>query len=698
MKKPDLINILSNPFFLAALFVLPGIIYNEATVQKFVSETIHKSTVSEGQVYRYDDLNGDGKADLVRTKINNHGNAALVIEINDTILGQVNLKGEFPILCNNTFTGDYNSDRKMEIFAVTHSDANIWLSQVGFSDTSTFKIKEIFIDSLWWKDGEDKFTVDLFGMYDMNGDGTKELLFKTSAGFSIYPRRVYCYDIKNDTLIKSIAFGTSVNIAQIADIDGDSYPEIMLASAAPDNMMGKYALPCPDNASWIVVLDHKLNLKFEPVKAGGTYSNTKVYYTKLQGREYLVAQTKSMGNRKSFTPKTIALRMLDSYGNIVKTNNIGVVDKYPDSEIDHNGVMIILEQGQLWQIDTLLRKKKYKKNGQLSRLDIHFSNNYKTGDYYLFSSYETGGIVFGDAAFNQFIPIDVVFKRDRILQVCKLEPFDGNPQFAIQSGEELTHFIIKINPHYIYRFGYYTGGYLILFTFILLIQWLQSRQMNKRFETERTISRLRLRAIKNEISPHFTLNVLNSIVALAYKGEPDKVYKKTMQFSKLIQASLLDSEKMTRTLEEELDFVKNYLDLQKLRFGDKIKYLISVGENVDYTTLLPKMVVQTYAENAYKHGLAMLENGGVLKINITQTDKYMIIEIDDNGAGRELTRKNKSGSTGKGQKIMQEYYRIINAMNKQKISCEIIDKKNEEEKPAGTKVIIKIPSGCKYEI
>jgi sensor histidine kinase YesM len=187
-------------------------------------------------------------------------------------------------------------------------------------------------------------------------------------------------------------------------------------------------------------------------------------------------------------------------------------------------------------------------------------------------------------------------------------------------------------------------------------------------------------------------------VALAYKGEPDKVYKKTMQFSKLIQASLLDSEKMTRTLEEELDFVKNYLDLQKLRFGDKIKYLISVGENVDYTTLLPKMVVQTYAENAYKHGLAMLENGGVLKINITQTDKYMIIEIDDNGAGRELTRKNKSGSTGKGQKIMQEYYRIINAMNKQKISCEIIDKKNEEEKPAGTKVIIKIPSGCKYEI
>jgi sensor histidine kinase YesM len=232
--------------------------------------------------------------------------------------------------------------------------------------------------------------------------------------------------------------------------------------------------------------------------------------------------------------------------------------------------------------------------------------------------------------------------------------------------------------------------------FITVIQWVQRRQLNKQFEIERTISKLRFRAIKNEISPHFTLNVLNSIVALAYKGEPEKVFEHSMKFSKLIQASLLDSEKMDRTLEEEVEFVKNYLELQKLRFGDKIRYQYKIDENVDLSMIVPKMVIHTYTENAIKHGLATLEKDGLLKIIIHQTNHYLIITIDDNGVGRGQSLKTKSSSTGKGQKIMQEYYRIFNARNEQKITCEIIDKKDDLKKSAGTRVVVKIPEGYRY--
>jgi len=64
--------------------------------------------------------------------------------------------------------------------------------------------------------------------------------------------------------------------------------------------------------------------------------------------------------------------------------------------------------------------------------------------------------------------------------------------------------------------------------------------------------------------------------------------------------------------------------------------------------------------------------------------------------GRDYTRTTKSGSTGKGQKIMQEYYQVFNSVNKQKITCDIIDKKDSSGKPAGTRVVVKIPVGYRY--
>ena len=697
MKKLKPIDILSNPFFLAAIFILPAVIYFEITLPRYVSETINTMYVTPGQVFHYDDLDGDGGADLIRTKHNIKGVAAVVVEMDDKILGQFDLGGKFRNSSNYTFIGDYNSDGKKEIFTFTHADAKIWLNQLDAFDTiQPPKKKKIFIDSVWVKDGEYDFTQSFYGLYDMNGDGAKELIFNISAGFSVYPRKVYYYDIKNDTLIKSVAYGACASISQIADIDGDSLPEVLMNTQAINNMMGKYDLPYSDGHSWIMVFDHKLQFKFEPTKSGGVHSFSKVNYIKTQDKSLLVAALISQGKGMVVKPRPVVLKKLDVNGKVKDVNTIKILDFNIRHIIDPENCLLFFEQDKIFTIDTLLRKIKLKKNKQLKKLYPKFSPDYKTGIYQMFQSSETGGIFFVDATFEQFIPVNVIGKYDKIFQVSQLEPIHNNPHFAIQTDEEVMRFIIKKSPHYVYRFGYYGGGYVVLLVFILTIQWLQRRQLNKQFEIERTISKLRFRAIKNEISPHFTLNVLNSIVALAYKGEPEKVFEHSMKFSKLIQASLLDSEKMTRALEEELEFVKNYLELQKLRFGDKIRYQYEIDENVDLSMIVPKMVIHTYTENAMKHGLALLEKDGLLKIIIHQTDHYLDITIDDNGVGREQTRKTKSGSTGKGQKIMQEYYQIFNAKNEQKITCEIIDKEDEIGKPTGTRVVVKIPVGYRY--
>jgi two-component sensor histidine kinase len=696
MKKPDLLNILSNPFFLAAVFILPVIIFFTIKTPKYVSEILGTKTIKPGDIHLYEDLNNDGFMELIRAKYNAKDEAAVVIEKDDKVLQQTNLDGKFPDRSSHILIDDYNTDGTKEIFVFTHADAKIWLYQLDPLDTIQAKKKKIYVDSVWVKDGSYDIRASFFGMEDMNGDGVKELIFNLRAGFSVYPRRVCYYDIENDTLLKSVVYGAGAGISQIADIDGDSLPEIIMGTNAINNMMGKYGLPWPDNHSWIMVFDHKLKFKFEPVLVGGVHSAVTTKYIKTQGISFLISERDWRSSENSVKRRNVTLQKIDIKGNVKRENEIELIDSDVRSWLGLKNRLLFLEQDQFWTIDTLLRKMKFKNKMPLKKLHPVLGVLDKSCGYQLFNDYTTMEYYFVDTAFNHFIPIGVMSKKGAYRKVSQLYPIDGNPYFAIQDGEQFTRFIVKKNPHYIYRFGYYAGGYLILLTFIFLIQWLQRGQMTKHFETERTISRLRLRAIKNEISPHFTLNVLNSIVALAYKGEPDKVYKRTMQFSKLIQASLLDSEKMTRTLEDELEFVINFLELQKLRFSGRIEHQLIIDANIDQAQLVPKMVIHTYAENSVKHGLANLEKDSLLKIRISQTNQYLIIEIDDNGVGREHTREFKSGSTGKGQKIMQEYYQVFNKSNKQKITCKIVDKKDGLGKPDGTRVVVKIPLGYSY--
>ncbi len=103
MKKLKPIDILSNPFFLAAIFILPAAIYFEVTLPKYVSETINTMLVTKGQVFHYDDINGDSRTNLVRTKHNVKGVAAVVVEMDDEIIGQFDLDGKFPDNGNYTF-------------------------------------------------------------------------------------------------------------------------------------------------------------------------------------------------------------------------------------------------------------------------------------------------------------------------------------------------------------------------------------------------------------------------------------------------------------------------------------------------------------------------------------------------------------------------------------------------------------------
>jgi LytS/YehU family sensor histidine kinase len=193
------------------------------------------------------------------------------------------------------------------------------------------------------------------------------------------------------------------------------------------------------------------------------------------------------------------------------------------------------------------------------------------------------------------------------------------------------------------------------------------------------------------MDPHFTFNAINSIASVIYDQDKDVAYDYFTKISKLIRATLDDADSITRTLDKEIEFVSNYLDIQKFRFSDKFDYNIKSGEYVNRSWKIPKMLIQIYAENAVKHGLIHNSKRGVLTIDLSKKNNFLVIEIVDNGIGRKKAMEIGSKSSGKGQKILQQYYSLFNQNAKSKIAHEIIDLKDADGKAAGTKVIIKVP-------
>jgi ligand-binding sensor domain-containing protein len=257
------------------------------------------------------------------------------------------------------------------------------------------------------------------------------------------------------------------------------------------------------------------------------------------------------------------------------------------------------------------------------------------------------------------------------------------------SANEATLSITILPPYW--RTSWFIVLMIVAFASLLsgsVIRIIRNRERKALAEKEKM--ELQLKTIKNQIDPHFAFNAINMIGSMVYKNDPDMVYDYFSRFARLIRSTLQDSEKISRPLSEELDFVKNYVEIQKTRFAGKFAFQLEVGNEVDLNTEVPKMIIQTYTENAIKHGLMHRKDGGSLSIDIGERDMRMTITVEDNGIGREKAATLSKDSTKKGMQIIRQIFALYNKLFKYKISQEIIDLKDADGNALGTKVVLTI--------
>jgi LytS/YehU family sensor histidine kinase len=170
------------------------------------------------------------------------------------------------------------------------------------------------------------------------------------------------------------------------------------------------------------------------------------------------------------------------------------------------------------------------------------------------------------------------------------------------------------------------------------------------------------------------------------------------KFSRLIRLILNNSKASMVTLEEELNALKLYIEMENFRFNDKFDYNLNVEEEVNIGSIkIPPMVLQPYVENAIWHGLMHKEQErGLLSITVRQNDKSngLLFIIEDNGIGRELALQIRTRTANKhksvGMQITQDRITIANKLFNTNATVEVIDLK-EGNQATGTRVVLHLP-------
>ena len=244
-----------------------------------------------------------------------------------------------------------------------------------------------------------------------------------------------------------------------------------------------------------------------------------------------------------------------------------------------------------------------------------------------------------------------------------------------------------------YLYGVISTSMLILFIGFLFFR---QRILQDRFRAMELEQRLLL----TQMNPHFIFNSLCAIQNFMVENNTREASRLLTRFSMLMRHILENSRAEFIPVADEIDTLKNYLEIQQLRFGKPFRYSLLVDEAIDPETYtIPPMLAQPFIENSIEHGLLPLKRKGEIKIAFQLNGNSIKLIIEDNGVGINQTTKNKNALNQKRSSLstMLTMERLKHFRNRYKGEILLkIDDLSESENSTGTRVILQIPYQINY--
>lgn len=224
----------------------------------------------------------------------------------------------------------------------------------------------------------------------------------------------------------------------------------------------------------------------------------------------------------------------------------------------------------------------------------------------------------------------------------------------------------------------------------------KNRIEQEKLEMEKTIIELEQEAARLQMNPHFIFNSLNSIQGYIASKDTFQAKRYLAKFARLMRLILENSREEFVPIENEVEILDNYLELEKLRTNNKFDYKIEVDELINKeATEIPPMMIQPFVENAIIHGMKNKTGSGFINIKFNLKDKLINCEIIDDGVGREQASKDKVQTPRKhkstGISVTRKRLEQLKLQSGLEAGIEILDLKDKNDHPAGTKVNIFIP-------
>ena len=238
---------------------------------------------------------------------------------------------------------------------------------------------------------------------------------------------------------------------------------------------------------------------------------------------------------------------------------------------------------------------------------------------------------------------------------------------------------------------------IVLGSFISLISLLYFLYRQRLLKNQKRILTLEQDVLRTQMNPHFIFNALNSIKHYIINNEQKNAVHYLNKFSKLVRKILESSTLKEVSLQEELETMDLYMNIENIRFSNEIDYAINVDENLDLTNIkVPPLVLQPFLENALWHGLSSKKGDKKIILSVFKpSEGFIQIDIEDNGIGRIASAKIKSEKVinrkSIGIDLTKERLQNFIKDFQNPFSLVFDDLVDEHKNPKGTKVALKIP-------
>lgn len=347
---------------------------------------------------------------------------------------------------------------------------------------------------------------------------------------------------------------------------------------------------------------------------------------------------------------------------------------------------LAIKQNNLSRVRELIREKEDIQYAEWSivvlrnkQLETYYS---KIGDYrnaYLYQSknQRLNDSILRDRSIKSAAELDVRYKLDTTVIRKDLLILNQNAQLK---DLRLTRFVWILVC-------------LLVFTVAFFLYIFMRRQRDlQRLKHMDQVTKLRMQNIRNQISPHFILNILNREIISVEESRRNGLYG----LAKMLRESLDMTENTSITLEKELEFVETYIELERCTLGADFELIWEVDSWINLKkTRIPPMLVQIPVENAIKRGLRLQTGKKLLHLHVAQVAKGIMITIQDNGIGYFPGDVGNNRSAGTGMNILYQTIQLLNSKNSEKIVFRISNM--DDETKSGARVDLLIPTNYKYD-